>query len=1065
MTAPRLWVALGTRATAELTFFARVAGRMARAEPWPILCLDTDRAPRDTSAGPSGGAETLALSGFTPRRFAEERLETDPASLAWLSPAAFDRLPRDYLHEAPALDRVLGRLAYERARPVIRRRLELSSRAAGSAGGRLAAGIALDAGGGMSGAVLPLLEDLWAAARSAGLVLLLDVVVSIDPADLDTIPEDSVRADGRRARAYATLRELERVAALPRELSGVTAERPIRRVHLLSVAGPEVPFSGLLELVQSLDAEEAPKDELGKIDRESAVGRLFEATAHAAELDAGARAPKLFFLTGVRELVFPIAAVERALAARYEQEVVDQLAADPRRTGRAGQALPRHLLDLVSKAAFGPVEARLTPRAAELTDVLVGGLASLDRAAVRAGELEARLEALRVKLLETAEELSAAADPWIDAALPAARAALSITPHVRSGISLPACAEGARAAVELARGLARSLEGGRKGALTAEQAERRWARLLRKEGLLGEVHAAAERFLSADRRAAEALRVVLAEVRSIVDERLRGVIAAVEARFWRRASISELRSDEPSPLEAHARALARLVDCQLAATLTQLDYDELRKRPPAERSARAPRLFLPNAQHVREVERLAEHRELFAPMLAGGGAPERSPAFAELGAILDALEAEDGITLESEARTADPARFVGALKRVLRERAGRLLAAKVEPRLSLYLGRLRPDARAELARDLAFEVPFAVSPGVLDERLDRPAAIAAGGFQVPDSPPLVIPGLHGAAALAWDRVVVARSLAAVPLFAIHEVATLRECYDAALEGAVLHPELRHQEEARTGTWSLAGTRLPASRALAEETRARIGVTGGAESLDAPSAGEVTSIPAPVAAVSPSPAPDDVLPPAAELPELAADTTPSPPAFLSSASPLPITTPHPEAIATFARARAVTRAIMEGDALGESLTRALPVRLERFSERERLALIELERLPGEGWQVYASAIRTTPGGAPALGERVALGRWDLAANLLAYSAQPELVRSHQAILAELADRLERSGSTALLDEACARLALRITQQRDEARGLGALERSMYDALIDALRGGPTSRTEPARLGPL
>jgi len=164
-----------------------------------VLCLDTN-APPDAFVDERGVAEDrfVALSGFAPRRFAEETLEKEPASLEWLAKDAFDRLPREFLHEAPARMRVLGRLAYERLRAGVRGKLT---------GAWARVGIALDAGGGMSGAIVPLIEDVLAASPRA----IIDVVVAID--------QTKTATEIYRAQAHATLRELERIGAVPGELS------------------------------------------------------------------------------------------------------------------------------------------------------------------------------------------------------------------------------------------------------------------------------------------------------------------------------------------------------------------------------------------------------------------------------------------------------------------------------------------------------------------------------------------------------------------------------------------------------------------------------------------------------------------------------------------------------------------------------------------------------------------------------------------------------------------------------------------------------------------------------
>src|SRR5262249_9789195 len=152
------WIALGTGASRELAAFARLAERRsgdAAEERFRILCLDTD-APPEAFVDERGVAEErfIALSGFAPRRHAGEALQEDPPAMAWLAGDAFDRLPREYLHESPARTRVLGRLAYERARAEIRKRI---------GGGASRVGIALEAGGGMGGAIAPLFEDLLAS--------------------------------------------------------------------------------------------------------------------------------------------------------------------------------------------------------------------------------------------------------------------------------------------------------------------------------------------------------------------------------------------------------------------------------------------------------------------------------------------------------------------------------------------------------------------------------------------------------------------------------------------------------------------------------------------------------------------------------------------------------------------------------------------------------------------------------------------------------------------------------------------------------------------------------------
>jgi hypothetical protein len=982
----QLWTALGTRASKELGFFSRTVERLSPERAFPILCLDTDRAPDALcdAHGRPDSARFVSLSGFAPRRWAEEELEANPASLAWLSPDAFDLLPREYVHESAAKTRVLGRLAYERCRAAIRAKLAASM--------RTRVGIALDAGGGMSGALLPLLADLREAA--GGKKIVVDVVLAI----------------GRpSAQAFATLREVERAAALDSVLD---------RAHLIRSLDDEVLYTGLLELIQSTDSLEAPRTASGEADRESARGRLFESTRHARELEASGRAPKVFFVHGLRELCFPMEMLERTLIARYERELVaEALAGEPRKTGRAGQMLPQTLLAAAERAGFRAIELELEGLAKKkLDEVLAPMLASPpDAREVKAGKAEEKLRAFHEGISSVARELEESARAPIDASLGAVRGALAITPHIAESISVPAIAEGARSAVELARNTARSLESGRKEAINAEALERRFEKLVARTKPL---HEAAGSFLGAEKKILAAWEPIAREALELAKLRFQGAIDGAKAAFYRKVSISDVRSIDASPLEAFARAVARLRDCHVAAMSTQLEYTAMRRAPPAPAGERTARLFLPDARGLSEIERLTEMKELFSPMSPTEGTNARTPSFEELVAVLETLAAEEGLTLEVEAETADPARFVTLLKRAIRARAMRFFSPKIVPRLSLYLGRLRAEARLERAELLRFSVPFTVRADVLDLALDRPEPLAIGGALIADSPPIEVRELHGWSSVAWDRVVVDRASCAVPLFAIAEAEAMRPLYEAAIGAEVLHPDGRLLASARSGTWSLDQSRLPTSKALAEGAKSMIGT--------------VEEVPVVVAAAEPVEPVEPAEPPPAAL---------APPVISSTPAPV---LPHPDAIATFARARALTRALEDAD-LAAQLLPHLPVRTQRFSARVRFALIEMERLPGEGWHVFAVGAREHASGEFELLDRVALGRYDLAANLLAYAAVPEIVRAHARFIEVVEGRVDRAS----FDEMRRRLASRVEEQRDARRNMKTVERELYDRLLTSL----------------
>jgi hypothetical protein len=1005
----KAWIALGTGASREVAFFHRVLERQ-RGQGWPMLCFDTDRAPTALLDERGRADESfIALSGFAPRRWAEERLEADPSSIAWLGKDGFDALPREFLHEAPSSIRVLGRLAYERCRETIKARL------AQALDGASHVGIAAFSGGGLSGALPALLADVAKVPNR-----IIDVVIAL--------PSEKAQALNA-AQGYATLKELERMAAIPEE-AGLAS--PIARVHL--IRAEVAPYTGVLELVQAIDCFEPPRDASGKIDRESAKGRFYESTRHARELDASGRAPKVFFLHSARELVFPMDMLERTLIARYEREIVaEALAQDPRKTHREGQTLPKNILDDARRAGFTDLQRMFDDLASKgFADRIEPILSkSFDAREVRDGRVESAVEEVKSKLDAWVAEISSGAEPSIDSAMNRVRSALSIGVYARRGISIPTIAESARAAVDQARNLARSLESGTKDHLTSEAFERRTAKLIRAEGPIKAIKESASSLFGSDKRIRAAVDALMSELRELARGRLAGAIDALEARFWRRASISEVRALEASPLEEWSRRVARLRDCHVAAILTQLDYAKMKREQSALEERSAERVFVPDARTLTEIERLAEFKDIFAPMLKEPSAGSATPCFDELIAILDALEKDESLQLDEEASSSDPARFVTALKRAARGRAMRFLASKIEPHLSLYLGRLRPDARAELSRSLAFEPDFGVDGSVLDPALDRPERLAVGGARLSDSPPIEAAGLHGWAGLAWDRVIVDRAMCSLPLFAVSSLKPPADAYRALLAQHPLHVDARLLEEARRGAWSLAATKLETSRALAD----------GAKSL-------MVEPPRPPQAVLEEKIEARAIPARIDAP----DTIPNAPVTEPEGA-----LPHPDAIATFALARALTRALGDHDLLAKRLAASMPVRRDRFRDRDKEGLIEMERVPGEGWHVYAVRVRPLADGEVELGERVALGRYDLASNLLAYSAEPELVRGHRALLETIKERLEQRGELALFDEMRERLAVRIDEQREaRAREMKEIERRLYQHVIDVL----AVRTEPS-----
>jgi hypothetical protein len=979
----RLWIALGTRAAQELAFFARTVERLDPSSAFEVFCLDTDRPPEVLcdARGQPDPSRFIALSGFAPRRFAEEQLEADAASIAWLSPEAFDLLPREYTHESPTRTRVLGRLAYERCRASIRARLNNCP--------QVQVGIALDAGGGLSGAILPLLEDL---SGLPGRVI--DVVLAIGAASPQT---------------YATLRELERAAAL---------ESRLTRAHLVRAEAAGAPYTAVLELIQGTDSFEAPRTAAGEVDRESARGRLFEATRHTRELDAEARAPKLFFLHGVKELAFPMELLERACIARYERELIaEALAGDPRKTGRAGAALPRTLLATAEKAGFAPIEAELSARAKKMReDVLAPMFASApDAREVKEGKLAEKLTAFHTKLESLARELEESARAPIEASMPAVRAALVITPYLAEQISIPTIADAAKSAVDLARNTARSLEGGRKDAFGAEVAERLFLKLGDKNGRLRQAAEAAASFLGAEKKIAAVFSTLRTEALLLAEQRLAGAIDRAKADFYRHASTSDVRSIDVSPFESYARSTQRLRELHVAALLTQLDYAAMKREPPSFADTKTTRFFVPDARTLSEVERLAEMREIFSGVL---------PAYDELSAVLAALAVEQQLTLEEESNSGDPARFVAEVKRAIRARAKRVFSPKILPHLSAYLGRMRAEARAERSALLRFEVPFQVRAEVLDPSLDRPDALAIGGAAVADSSPLEVRDLHGWTGLAWDRVTVDRAWCAVPMFAIAEIEAMRPAYMEALRTQALHPDVILWTAARTDSWSLGQSKLPTSRALADAAKGMIAPPILEEQLEVHGP-DVVAI-------------RGVVEKAVVLEEPADDLADEP--TLSMRAPAIL--PHPEAIRTFAYARALTRALDDPD-LGPRLTARLPLHRARFTERTHAALIEMERIPGEGWHVFAIQLRERDAQTYELTDRVSLGRYDLAANVLAYSAQPELVRAHAAFL-------ERANlDPELSSEMNARLKKRIEEQRAQKPAMKEVERDLYSRLLEAL----------------
>lgn len=986
----RLWIALGTRASRELAFYARTVERLDPTRSIAVLCLDTDRPPEVLcdARGQPDPSRFLALSGFAPRRWAEEQQSAEPQSIAWLSPEAFDLLPREYLHESPTRTRVLGRLAYERCRASIRDRLASCT--------QVQVGIAIDAGGGLSGAILPLLEDLSSIPGR-----IIDVVVSIGDQPANT---------------FATLRELERAAALEEHAKPT-------RVHLVRAEANGTPFSAILELIQGTDSVEAPRTPAGEVDRESARGRLFEATRHTRELDAEGRAPKLFFLHGAKELAFPMELLERAAIARYERELIaEALAGDPRKTGRAGAALPRTLLAAAETAGFAPIEAKLREQAAKMSKETLAALfgTTIDAREVKEGKVAEKLTAYHVKLEQLARELEESARAEIDASMPAVRAALVITPHLKEQISIPTIADAARSAVDLARNTARSLEGGNRGAISAEVAERAFAKLNDKNGRLRFFAEAAASFLGAEKKVAAAFTALAGEVAALAELRLAGAIDRAKAEFFRRASTSDVRSVDVSPFESYARATAKLRDLHVASLLTQLDYAAMKREAPTFADAKATRLFVPDARTLSEIERLAEMREIFAGVL---------PAYDELSSVLAGLAVEEQLTLESESESGDPAHFVTSLKRAIRARAKQVFAPKILPHLSAYLGRMRAEARAERSAAMRFEIPWTVQEDRLDRALDRPDALAIGGAQLAESPPLDVRGLHGWANLAWDRVAVTRAFGAVPLFAIAELEAMRPAYEAALPKEALHPFVILWTAARENSWPLGQSKLPTSRALAEAAKELI--------------------------VEPAPPPEVVAPVAAEPtpeaePEPATPEHPAIPAIpvlprAQTAKPPPVL-PHVDAIRTFAHARALTRALDDPD-LADRLLSALPIHLGRFAERTKLGLIEMERLPGEGWHVFAINLRERDAHTFEPAERVSLGRYDLAANLLSYAAHPEVVRAHAALLERAALDVQ------LIQEMNARLHRRVAEQRAKRREMKAAETELYDRLLEALTTSP------------